>query len=70
MKNKEIREYSDKQIRESVAEERMNLTKLRMAHGVSPLENSSRIVKTKRLIARLLTEQTARAAKAANAQTK
>ena len=70
MKYKEITEYSDKQIKDTIADERLNLTKLRMAHGVSPLENSSRIVKTKRLIARLLTEQTARAAKAANAQTK
>lgn len=69
MKYKEIREYSDKQIRDTIADERLNLTKLRMAHGVSPLENSSRIVKTKRLIARLLTEQRERAIKAANAQT-
>jgi large subunit ribosomal protein L29 len=70
MKYKEITEYSDKQIKETIADERQNLTKLRMAHGVSPLENSSRIVKTKRLIARLLTEQRIRAIKSANAQTK
>ena len=57
MKTKEIKDLTDKQIRETIAEEKMNLTKMTLSHAVSPLENPMRMEQTKRLIARLKTEQ-------------
>lgn len=57
MKAVEIRELSDKEIDDKIGEEQENLTRLRMNHAVSPLEDTTKIKKTRKVIARLLTEQ-------------
>lgn len=66
MKNSEIRELSDKELKGRIGEEKQQLTKLRFSHAVSPLDNPRKIKETKKLIARLLTEQRRR--QLANAQ--
>jgi large subunit ribosomal protein L29 len=56
MKNKEITGLTTKEIVEKIDSEQLNLTKLRMGHAVSPLENPQRLKDVRRLIARLKTE--------------
>ena len=56
MKNKEITGLTTKEIAERVDSEKTNLTKLRMNHAVSPLENPQRLKEVRRVIARLKTE--------------
>jgi large subunit ribosomal protein L29 len=56
MKNKEILSLTTKEIAERIDTEQFNLTKLRMNHAVSPLENPQRIKEVRRLVARLKTE--------------
>ena len=56
MKNKEIVRLTTKEIAERIDTEQFNLTKLRMNHAVSPLENPQRIKELRRLIAKLKTE--------------
>ena len=56
MKNKEITGLTTKEIVEKLDSEQLNLTKLRMGHAVSPLENPQRLKEVRRLIARLKTE--------------
>ncbi|EIM78633.1 50S ribosomal protein L29 [Nitritalea halalkaliphila LW7] len=55
MKNAEIRSLSESEILERIAAEQENLTKLRFAHAISPIENPNKIKESKRLIARLKT---------------
>lgn len=56
MRNEEIRELSTKEIRERIDEEKMNLTRLKLAHAVSPLDNPTKIKDSKKEVARLKTE--------------
>ncbi len=56
MKNKEIVGLTTKEITERIETEQFNLTKLKMSHAVSPLENPQRIKELRRLIAKLKTE--------------
>lgn len=56
MKNKEITGLTTKEIVERVETEQFNLTKLRINHAVSPLENPQRIKEVRRVIAKLKTE--------------
>lgn len=56
MKNEKIRELTTQEIQEYIAEEKLNLTKMRLTHSVSPLDNPMKLRNTKRLIARLNTE--------------
>lgn len=56
MKYSEIQQMTDKEIQERISEEKLILTKLRMSHAVSPLENPNKIPETRRTIARLMTE--------------
>jgi large subunit ribosomal protein L29 len=56
MKNIEIRELTTEDLKERVETERAALTKLRMSHAVSPLENPMQIRASRKTIARLLTE--------------
>jgi large subunit ribosomal protein L29 len=56
MKTKEISGLSDKELKERLSEEKLNLTKLVLSHSVSPLENPMRITNTRKLIAKLNTE--------------
>lgn len=55
MKNSEIRSLTEGEIIDRIAVERENLTKLKFAHAVSPIENPNKIRETKKLVARLLT---------------
>lgn len=56
MENKEIIGLTTKEIAERIDSEKHNLTKLRMNHAISPLENPQRIKDVRRVIARLKTE--------------
>ena len=55
MKTPEIRELSAKDLRERIDTEKVNLTRLKMAHAVSPVDDISKIKKARRDIARMLT---------------
>jgi large subunit ribosomal protein L29 len=59
---KEIVDLTDKQLKERLAEEQLNLTKSRLSHSVSPLENSAKLGLLKKNVARLKTEQRKRQA--------
>ncbi|WP_303179435.1 50S ribosomal protein L29 [uncultured Butyricimonas sp.] len=56
MKQSEICELTTEEIKEKIATEQSTLTKLKMNHAVSPLENPMIIRATRRNIARLMTE--------------
>ena len=56
MKQSEICELTTEEIKETIATEQSTLTKLKMNHAVSPLENPMIIRATRRNIARLMTE--------------
>ena len=55
MKTTEIREMSVKDLRERVEAEKANLVQLKMNHAISPMEDTSKIKKAKKDIARMLT---------------
>jgi large subunit ribosomal protein L29 len=55
MKNSEIRSLTESEIQERIVAEQQNMTKLRFAHAISPIENPNKIRETKRFIARLKT---------------
>ncbi len=55
MKIAEIRELSVKDLRERVESERAALQQTKMNHAISPLEDSSKIKKARKDIARMLT---------------
>ncbi|MFN3998310.1 50S ribosomal protein L29 [Algoriphagus sp.] len=55
MKNTEIRSLSASEIAERVVAEKENLSKLKFAHSITPIENPNRIKEAKRLVARLKT---------------
>lgn len=56
MKNSEIKSLDIQELQEKIAAERDNLTKLKFAHSISPIENPLKIRATRKLIARLNTE--------------
>ncbi len=60
MKNSEIKALTVEQLQQTLAEEQNRLLKLKFAHAVSPIENPMRIRNTRRLIARLMTELSAK----------
>jgi large subunit ribosomal protein L29 len=55
MKNSEIRSLTESEIAERIAAEQENLTKLRFAHAISPIENPNKMKESRRTIARLKT---------------
>ncbi len=55
MKVLEIREMPAKDLRERLEAERANLNQMKMNHAISPIEDSSKIRKAKKDIARMLT---------------
>lgn len=55
MKTLEIREMPVKELKERIETERANLNQMRMNHAISPIEDTSRIKKAKKDIARMLT---------------
>ena len=56
MKTSEIKDLTTEEIREKIETEKAALTKMKMNHDVSPLENPMLIRTTRRNIARLMTE--------------
>ena len=60
MENSVIKELSTEELNSRIVEEKHGLKKLEMAHAVSPIENPLMLRTKRRLIARLLTEQTNR----------
>ena len=60
MKNSEIKELSTAELVERIEIERKDLDKLEMNHIISPIENPLLIRKSRRNIARMHTELTAR----------
>ena len=60
MKASEGRELSTLEIQEQIENNKKALTKMRLNHAVSPLDNTNKIGETKKDIARLLTELRAR----------
>ena len=56
MKTSEIKDLTTEEIREKIETEKAALTKMKMKHAVSPLENPMLIRTTRRNIARLMTE--------------
>ena len=55
MDTKEIREMSEKELREKIDTSRAALDQMLLNHAVSPLENTSQIRKAKKDITRMLT---------------
>ena len=55
MKTSEIREMSVNDLRDRVATEKANFVQLQMNHAISPMEDTSKIKKAKKDIARMLT---------------
>lgn len=60
MKNSEIRELSTTELVERIEIEKIDLDKMEMNHIISPIENPLLIRKSRRTIARLMTELNAR----------
>ena len=56
MKTSEIKDLTTEEIREKIETEKAALTKMKMNHAVSPLENPMLIRTTRRNIASLMTE--------------
>ena len=56
MKQQDIKNLSQDDLQENMAEQCANLERLQMNHAVSPLENPMQIKDTRRTVARLKTE--------------
>ncbi|MCB2194666.1 MAG: 50S ribosomal protein L29 [Bacteroidetes bacterium] len=56
MKSSEIRELTTKELEERIDTENTHLTRLKLNHAVSPLDNPLKIKETRKNIARLKTE--------------
>lgn len=57
MKQSEIKELSNAELVEKIEILKQELTKMKINHGISPLENPMLIRKNRKDIARLLTEK-------------
>ena len=55
MKASEIREMSIADLRERIELEKANLDTMKLNHAISPLEDTSKISKTRKDIARMMT---------------
>lgn len=56
MKNSEIKELTTQEIVEKLDADRSALTRFKLNHAISPLENPLQIKETRRNIAKLMTE--------------
>jgi large subunit ribosomal protein L29 len=70
MKQAQIAELSTTDLLEKVSAEKAALTKLKMTHAVSPIENPLKIRNSRRIIARMETELRRRERAENNAVTK
>lgn len=60
MKMSEIKELTDKELMERIEDTRAMLTRMKLNHAVSPLDNPNEIKYVRRDVARLLTEKSQR----------
>jgi len=60
MKNSEIRALSLEELKQKLTSEKEAYNKLKFAHAISPIENPMKIRETRKLIARLQTELSAK----------
>jgi len=60
MKNSEIKGFNLDELKEKILSEQEGLRKMKFAHQVSAIENPMKIKETRRLIAKLQTELTAK----------
>jgi large subunit ribosomal protein L29 len=56
MKYKDIQELTTKELKDLLADENISLTKTKVAHTVSPVDNPSKIKESKKTIAKIKTE--------------
>ncbi|MDZ7737699.1 MAG: 50S ribosomal protein L29 [Bacteroidales bacterium] len=56
MKTSEINQFTSQEILERIDNERTSLTRMKLNHAISPLDNPNKIKETRGNIARLLTE--------------
>lgn len=61
MKASELKELTNQELREKLVEEKLNLTKTRLAHAVTPLENPIKLRSMRKDVARINTEMRRRA---------
>jgi len=64
MKSSVIREMTTEEIQDRLTDEKEALSKLRMQHAISPLENPLVLKHRKKDVARLMTELTSRSKEA------
>jgi len=57
MKNSEIKELTTQEVAERIEAEKSLLTRTKLNHAISPLENPQQIKEIRRNIAKLMTEQ-------------
>ena len=55
MKNEEIKSMSTDELMDALKSEQDNLTRLRFAHAISPIENPTKIRTSRKTIARIKT---------------
>ena len=60
MRQSEVKELSDTELKEKLGEVRKQYLELKLAHAVTPLENPLRLRQLRRTVARLTTEHTKR----------
>lgn len=60
MKSSVIREMTTEEVEDKLVDERESLTKLKMQHAISPLENPMVLKQKRQVVARLMTEITRR----------
>jgi len=56
MKQAEIKELSTKELLERVETEKVSLTRMKLNHAITPLENPNKIKESRKIIARIKTE--------------
>ena len=60
MKNKELREFTDKELQDRLEQAEKDYMQLKIQHSISPLDNPAKITLDRRDIARMKTELRAR----------
>ncbi|MBI1305412.1 MAG: 50S ribosomal protein L29 [Bacteroidetes bacterium] len=60
MTYEDIKQMNNKELHANLREERKQLQKLQFNHAVSPIENPTKIKASKKVVARMLTEISAR----------
>ena len=66
MKYKDIKALSDKELKDTLKDERESYTKMKFTHAISQVESTARITATRKTIARLHTERRSRQLNAQN----